>query len=125
MVDRVLLQSGSGGQPFRFRFTKPGKDINSTNPLDFVLHEGLGTVAPYIYGTITVGANSNSLVNFGRVYAEPALIMLKPSGGLVAFMSQFEAKIQGDMSSMRIYNHTQSANSVTYYVYWNSIGDNI
>lgn len=122
MAGRVWLQRGNSGQPFKFRVSKPGKSVDSTDKFDFILHEDIGVVAPYVSGSASVPAYSNVLIDFGRVYPDPALIMLKPSGGLVAIITQFEAKIQQDMSSMRIYNKTGTARSVTYYVYWNSIG---
>lgn len=122
MAGRVLFERGDGVSPFKFRVSKLGKDVNSTDLYDFVLHEGVGVVAPYVTGTITVGANSNALINFGRTYTQPALILLKPANGIVAYQTQFEARIQSNMSSMRIYNKTGSSRSVTYYVYWNSIG---
>lgn len=122
MADRVLFRRGASGQPFRFRVSKPGKDVSSSNLLDFILHEGIPVIAPYVSGSTSVGANSNVLINFGRVYPNPAIIMLKPSGGMVAILSQFEARIQSNMSSMRIYNKTGTARNITYYVYWNSIG---
>ena len=123
MADRVFWQRGGDSKPFIFRISKKGKDISSTEPLDFIMHENLGTVAPYITGSAQVAAYSNKWIPFGRVYAQPALIMLKPSDGVVAFYTQFEARIQSDMASMRIYNHTGSSRYVTYYVYWNSIGE--
>lgn len=122
MVGRVLFQRGNTETPFKFRVSKPGKDVDSTDLYDFILHENVGVVAPYVTGSAQVPAGSNVLIPFGRTYAAPALIMLKPSGGMVAFYTQFEARIQSNMSSMRIYNHTSASNFVTYYVYWNSIG---
>ncbi|WP_075655076.1 hypothetical protein [Pseudochrobactrum sp. B5] len=119
MAGRVLFQRGAN---FKFRISKPGKDVDSTDLFDFVLHEGIGTVAPNVTGSVQVPANSNVLIPFGRTYQQPALIMLKPSDGVVAFLSQFEARIQSDMASMRIYNKTGTTRYVTYYVYWNSIG---
>lgn len=123
MAGRVLFQRGNAETPFKFRISKPGKDVESTDLYDFVLHEGIGTVAPYITGSAQVPANGNVLIPFGRTYAQPALIMLKPSNGIVAYQTQFEARIQSNMSSMRIYNKTGTSRYVTYYVYWNSIGD--
>lgn len=122
MAGRVWFQRGNSGQPFKFRVSKPGKSVDSTNKFDFILHEDIGVVAPYVSGSASVPAKSNVLIDFGRTYPDPALIMLKPSGGLVAIISQFEAKIQKNMSSMRLYNHTNTARQITYYVYWNSIG---
>lgn len=119
MQGAVFLRRGPN---LRFRIAKPGKDVDSTNLYDFVLHEQVGTLAPYITGSAQVPAHSNVLIPFGRTYAQPALIMLKSSGGIVAYQTQFEARIQSDMSSMRIYNKTGTSRYVTYYVYWNSIG---
>lgn len=102
--------------------SKPDKDVDSTDLFDFILHERIGTVAPYITGSAQVPARSNVLIPFGRTYSQPALIMLKPSNGIVAYQTQFEARIQSNMSSMRIYNKTGTSRYVTYYVYWNSIG---
>lgn len=119
MVGRVLLQKGAN---FKYRISKPTKDVGSTNLYDFVLHEGVGTIAPYVAGSAQVPANGNVLISFGRTYTQPALIMLKPAGGVVAYQTQFEARIQSNMSSMRIYNKTGTARAVTYYVYWHSIG---
>ncbi|MBK3745658.1 hypothetical protein G3A39_41605 [Paraburkholderia aspalathi] len=118
MASRVFIEKGPA---FKFRVSRPGKDTSSTNLDDFIIHEALGVAAPYETDEIAVPANSNVLINFGRTYANPALIMLKPVG-VVAYLTQFEARIQSNMSSMRIYNHTGTARSVTYYVYWNSIG---
>lgn len=122
MAGRVLFQRGDATTPFKFRISKPGKDVDSNQLLDFVLHEGVGVVAPYVSGSAQVPSGGNVLINFGRTYAEPAMIMLKPANGRVAFYTQFEAKIQQNMSSMRIYNYTSQTTAVTYYVYWNSIG---
>lgn len=121
MAGRVLFQRGNSETPFKFRVSKPGKDVDSTDLFDFILHEGVGVVAPYVSGSAQVPAWSNVLIPFGRTYAEPALIMLKPQG-VVAYQTQFEACIQSNMSSMRIYNKTGTSRFVTYYVYWNSIG---
>lgn len=121
MVGRVLFQRGDADTSFKFRVSKPGKDVDSTNLYDFILHENLGVVAPYVTGSAQVLAWSNVLIPFDRTYSEPALIMLKPQG-VVAYQTQFEARIQSNMSSMRIYNHTGTSRFVTYYVYWNSIG---
>ena len=114
----VLIQKGPD---FKFRVAKPGKSVDSTDLNDFIIHEKLGTAAPYITGSAQVPAWSNVLIPFGRTYAQPALILLKP-GNVVAYQTQFEARIQSNMSSMRIYNHTGTSRYVTYYVYWNSIG---
>ncbi|MGU3574542.1 hypothetical protein ACLBWZ_03370 [Brucellaceae bacterium C25G] len=122
MAGRVWFQRGSNGLSFKFRVSKPGKSVDSNDKSDFILHEDIGVVAPYVAGSVAVPARSNVLINFDRVYPEPALIMIKPSDGLVAILSQFEAKIQSNMSSMRLYNYTATARQITYYVYWNSIG---
>lgn len=122
MVGRVLLQRGNGVKPFKFRISKPTKDVDSTDYNDFILHEGIGTVAPYITGSAQVPAYSNVLIPFGRTYVKPAMILIKPLDGTVAHHTQFEARIQSNMSSMRIYNKTGTSRYVTYYVYWNSIG---
>ena len=122
MAGRVLFQRAGVAGRFKFRVSKPGKSVDSTDLFDFIMHEDIGTLAPYVTGSVQVPAHSNVLIPFNRTYDEPALIMLKPSGGLVAFISQFEARIQANMASMRIYNKTGTSRYVTYYVYWNSIG---
>lgn len=122
MVGRVLFERGNESSPFKFRVSKPDKDVDSTDLFDFILHEGIGVVAPYVTGSAQVPARSNVLIPFDRTYSQPALIMLKPSNGVVGYQTQFEARIQSNMSSMRIYNHTGASRFVTYYVYWNSIG---
>lgn len=114
----VLIKKGPD---FKFRVSKPGKSVDSSDLNDFIIHEKLGTAAPYITGSAQVPAYSNVYIPFGRTYAQPALILLKPQN-VVAYHTQFEARIQGDMASMRIYNHTGTSRYVTYYVYWNSIG---
>ena len=114
----VLIKKGPD---FKFRVSKSGKSVDSADLNDFIIHEKLGTAAPYITGSVQVPANSNVYIPFGRTYAQPALILLKPQN-VVAYQTQFEARIQGDMASMRIYNHTGTSRYVTYYVYWNSIG---
>lgn len=122
MVGRVLLQRGNAQTPFKFRVSKSGKDVDSTDLYDFILHEGIGVVAPYVTGSAQVPAWGSVLIPFDRTYSQPALIMMKPSNGVVGYQLQFEARIQSDMSSMRIYNKTGTSRYVTYYVYWNSIG---
>jgi len=119
MVERVHIRRN----PFRFRISKPGKSVDSSNLDDFIIHEGQGVIAPYITGTVTVPNEGNVLVSFGRTYSRPALVMLKCASGVVAYPYQVYAVIQPDMASMRIYNtRLGAAQTVTYYVYWNSIG---
>jgi len=118
MVERVHIRRN----PFRFRISKPGKSVDSTDLNDFIIHESLGVIAPYITGTVTVSANSNVLVSFGRTYSRPALTMLKASNGYVQDRLQYYCEIQSDLASMRIYNKTSMSLTITYYVYWNSLG---
>lgn len=118
-MDRIVIDVGN---PFLFRVSKQGKSVWSGDYNDFVMHEQLGTIAPYVTGVVNVAAKSNTHISLGRVYSAPALIMLKPSGGVVPYITQFEAKMQADMASVRIYNYTNTTRDVRYYLYWNSIG---
>lgn len=118
MVERIHIRRN----PFRFRISKPGKSVDSADLNDFIMHESLGVVAPYITGTVTVASNSNVLVNFGRTYSRPALVMLKASNGYVQDRFQYYCEIQSNLSSMRIYNLMSISLTITYFVYWNSLG---
>ena len=118
MVARVHIRRN----PLIFRISKEGKSVDSTDLNDFIIHEGQGVVAPYITGTVTVADEANALVSFGRTYERPALVMLKASNGVVQDKWTYYAEIQTNLSSMRIYNVSGSSLTITYYVYWNSLG---
>lgn len=121
MPERILIQASS---PFRFRVSKPGKSCSSTNMADYILHEDMDVCVPFLKGTVNFAGAGNILVNFGKTFTQPPMIILKrgdnrpvlPTGPLFA-------RLQSNMSSMRIYNvkyYTQEVllvGTCTYYVY--------
>jgi hypothetical protein len=121
MVERILIQTSA---PFRFRVSKPGKSCSSTDMSDYILHESMEVCAPYTSGSVNFAGAGNILVNFGKVFSAPPMIILKRGDNRpVLATGPLVARLQSNMSSMRIYNQVYWGGEVLlvgtcyYYVY--------
>ncbi|MER9176300.1 hypothetical protein NKH72_22230 [Mesorhizobium sp. M0955] len=121
MVDRIFLGFDVGGQPI-FRLTKPGKDISSTDPEDFILTETSETFRPAMQGFVTfTGSGSISVDISSFDFTDPPYILLKDSLDYVPGYYDYFAKLTNDLSSFSITNRRGLARTVDYKVFGNTM----
>lgn len=118
MVDRILLDF-STGTPL-FRISRPGRDVSSTNPNDFLLTETSLTFRPYLSGSVAFGGAGTSDVPISGFSASPIGI-LKCSDGTVAHPLNYFGRILGSsFSTLRLTNNG-GARTIYYWLFANTL----
>jgi hypothetical protein len=121
MVDRIFLGFDGSGNPI-FRLTKPGKDISSTDPEDFILTETTETLRPAIAGSKVFTGNGNQtfdVSSFG--FTDPPFVLLNCSTGSPAAYYDYYAKINNSLTTLTIFNRRNIARTIYWYVFRNTL----
>lgn len=122
MSQRVLLDAANG----EFRISRPGKDVSSTDPRDFIFREDMATYWPLYTGSATVGSgNTTTNVTLPAAVTGLPFIVLKCSDGALPSGPDTNghgifALIAQNGSSMTIYSN--GARTITYFVFGNPYG---
>ncbi|PBB93207.1 hypothetical protein CK215_04325 [Mesorhizobium sp. WSM3864] len=120
MVDRIFL-GYSAGNP-AFRLTKPGKDISSTDPEDFILTETSFTLRPALASTATFTGNGSQTFDLSSYgFTNPPVIILKSSDGSMASFFDYYAKVNNALTSLTISNRRNIARTISFYVFANEL----
>lgn len=118
MVDRVYAGLLNGA--FVIRVSRPGKDVRSTNPDDFLLREDSITMRPSPYsGYIDVGVGGTYDIGIGGFSANPFIMLSCNDGSLPQTFNYYGKVVGTTFSTLRIFNKG-GARRIFYNIYGNT-----
>lgn len=118
MVDRIFL-GFDAGSPI-FRVTKPGKDISSTDPDDFICREDMETLRPVLQGTVSFGGSGTINIALSG-FTAPPFVLLKASDNRMPHYYDYRAQVNNSYTNLAIVNAQGRARSIDYYVFRNTM----
>jgi len=118
MTDRILIEGGSSP---KFRISRPGKSVTSTDLSDFLLREDRETYRNYTSGSVAFGGSGTSTVSLSG-FSRPPLVMLRSSDNTIPAQEDYFATISSDLTVLTIHNRRSVSRTIYYAVFANQIG---
>lgn len=110
--ERVLIE---GGNNPKFRVSRPGYSVQSSDLSHFLLREDRPTLRPALTGSIAVSGQSNTNVSLPGYASAPFVVLKRSDNRPPAFDSYF-ASLNGAHTTMTIHN-TRGSGTISYAVY--------